>query len=143
MRTHPMSELCPMSDLKSDWKRWSRAERVSAIAIVAAAVIACGSATIGGLTGGSGGRQRSYPEHLPKGAALTAPIAFTSKASIPGTDSSGTTAGPVGGCLALAQARGSIRTPSSTGAMLMTFKLIANSLSERAFKALGIEEIAY
>jgi hypothetical protein len=27
--------------------------------------------------------------------------------------------------------------------MLMTFRLIANSLSQRAFKALGIEEIAY
>jgi hypothetical protein len=27
--------------------------------------------------------------------------------------------------------------------MLMTLKLIANSLSQRAFKALGIEDIAY
>jgi hypothetical protein len=44
-----------MCDLKSDWKRWSHAEQVSAIAIVAAAVIVCGSSTIGGLTVGSGG----------------------------------------------------------------------------------------
>src|SRR5690242_19885147 len=33
--------------------------------------------------------------------------------------------------------------PSSTGAVLMALALIANSLSERAFKALGIEDIAY
>jgi hypothetical protein len=44
-----------MHDLKSDWKRWSHAERVSAIAIVAA-FIACGSSIVGGLAGGAGGR---------------------------------------------------------------------------------------
>jgi hypothetical protein len=72
-----------------------------------------------------------------------APVAFTRKASIRAQIRSGTAAGQVGGCLALAQACGFIRIPSSTGAMLMTLTLIANSLSQRAFKALGIEEIAY
>ncbi len=48
-----MSKRYPMRDLKSDWKRWSRAERVSAIAIVAAFIV-CGSSIVGGLTGGSG-----------------------------------------------------------------------------------------
>jgi|SRR6266851_1989855 len=47
-------ERYPMRDLKSDWKRWSRAERVSAIAIVAVFFV-CGSSIVGGLTGGSGG----------------------------------------------------------------------------------------
>ena len=45
-----------MRDLTSDWKRWSRAERVSAIAIVVAAVIVCGSSIVGALTGRAGGR---------------------------------------------------------------------------------------
>jgi hypothetical protein len=49
-----------MRDLKSDWKRWSCAERVSAIAIVAAFIV-CGSSIVGGLTGGSGGGPAFLP----------------------------------------------------------------------------------
>jgi len=50
----PGVERYPMRDLKSDWKRWSHAERVSAIGLVAAFIV-CGSSIVGGLTGGSGG----------------------------------------------------------------------------------------
>jgi len=50
----------PIDDLKSDWKRWSRAERVSAVAIVAAFIV-CGSSIVGALTGGSGGRPALLP----------------------------------------------------------------------------------
>jgi hypothetical protein len=41
-----------MHDWKSDWKRWSCPERISAVAIVAAAFIVCGSPIVGVLTGG-------------------------------------------------------------------------------------------
>jgi hypothetical protein len=47
----------PMRDLRSDWKRWSHAERVSAIALVATFI--CGSLIFGLLTGGSPGRRVS------------------------------------------------------------------------------------
>jgi hypothetical protein len=70
-----------MRDLRSDWKRWSRAERVSAVALIAAFIIR-GSSIVG----------------------------------VP---------------------------PSPKGATLMILPLGATLLSPRAFKALGIEEIAY
>jgi hypothetical protein len=44
-----------MHDLKSDWKRWSCAERVSAVALVAAFII-CGLSIVGVRTGGAGDR---------------------------------------------------------------------------------------
>ena len=56
----PDVERYPMHDLKFDWKRWSRAERVSAVALVAAFII-CGSSIVGALTGGSGGRPAFLP----------------------------------------------------------------------------------
>jgi hypothetical protein len=34
-----------MRDLRSDWKRWGRAERVSAVALIAAFII-CGSSIV-------------------------------------------------------------------------------------------------
>jgi hypothetical protein len=43
-----------MRDIKSDWNRWSRAERISAVALVAAFII-CGSSIVGVLTGNSSG----------------------------------------------------------------------------------------
>jgi hypothetical protein len=49
-------ERCPMRDVKSDWKRWSHAERVSAVALVAAFII-CGSSIFSVLAGGSGATQ--------------------------------------------------------------------------------------
>jgi hypothetical protein len=49
-------ERYPMRDVKSDWKRWSRAERVSAVALVAAFII-CGSSIFSVLAGGSGATQ--------------------------------------------------------------------------------------
>jgi len=39
-------EKYPMGDLRSDWRRWSRAERVSAVALIAAFII-CGSSIVG------------------------------------------------------------------------------------------------
>jgi hypothetical protein len=44
-----------MRDLRSDWKRWSHAERMSAAALVVAFII-CGSSVVGVLTGGPGAR---------------------------------------------------------------------------------------
>ena len=32
----------PMRDIRADWKRWSRAERISALIIIATVTIACG-----------------------------------------------------------------------------------------------------
>jgi hypothetical protein len=51
-------ERYPMRDVKSDWKRWSRAERVGAVALVAAFII-CGSSIFSLLAGGSGATQGS------------------------------------------------------------------------------------
>jgi hypothetical protein len=56
----PGFERYRMRDLKSDWKRWSRAERIGAIVIVAAFIV-CGSSIVGNLTGGSGGRPGFLP----------------------------------------------------------------------------------
>jgi len=56
----PDAERYPMHDLKSDWKRWSRAERVSAVALVVAFII-CGSSIVGVLTEGSGGGPAFLP----------------------------------------------------------------------------------
>jgi hypothetical protein len=44
-----------MRDVKSDWNRWSHAERVSAVALVAAFII-CGSSVVGMLIGDSKAR---------------------------------------------------------------------------------------
>jgi hypothetical protein len=41
-----------MRDMKSDWKRWTRAERIGAVAMVAAFIV-CGSSVAGVLAGGS------------------------------------------------------------------------------------------
>jgi hypothetical protein len=41
----------PIHDMKSDWKRWNRAERVSAIALVATFIIIYGSSIVGMLSG--------------------------------------------------------------------------------------------
>jgi hypothetical protein len=39
-----------MRDMKSDWKRWSAAERVGAVALIASLIIICGSSVVGALT---------------------------------------------------------------------------------------------
>jgi len=41
-----------MRDMKSDWKRWSRAERIGAVGTVATFII-CGSLVFGALAGSS------------------------------------------------------------------------------------------
>jgi hypothetical protein len=41
----------PIRDLKADWKRWSRAERISAVAIVAAVIFAYGLSLVETLAG--------------------------------------------------------------------------------------------
>jgi hypothetical protein len=40
-----------MRDLSSDWKRWSRAERISAVALAAAMILVPGSSVIQALIG--------------------------------------------------------------------------------------------
>jgi hypothetical protein len=40
-----------MRDLKSDWKRWSGAERVGAVALLAALVLVPGSSVVQALIG--------------------------------------------------------------------------------------------
>jgi hypothetical protein len=40
-----------MSGMKSDWKRWSRAERVGAAALLATSIIIYGSSIVGVLIG--------------------------------------------------------------------------------------------
>lgn len=41
-----------MHDLRSDWKRWSRTERISAVTfVVVVAFLICGSSVFGALTG--------------------------------------------------------------------------------------------
>jgi hypothetical protein len=39
-----------MRDIKSDWKRWSFAERVSAVALIVAFIFIYGSSIAGALT---------------------------------------------------------------------------------------------
>jgi hypothetical protein len=46
-----LRERHPMRDVKSDWKRWSFAERVSAVALIVAFVFIYASAIAGALTG--------------------------------------------------------------------------------------------
>ncbi len=41
----------PMRDIKADWKRWSRAERISAITIIATVTIGYGLTLVGALVG--------------------------------------------------------------------------------------------
>ena len=41
----------PMRDIKADWKRWSRAERISAITIIATVTIGSGLTLVGALVG--------------------------------------------------------------------------------------------
>jgi len=40
-----------MRDVKSDWKRWSAAERVGGVALVGSLIIICGSSIVSALTG--------------------------------------------------------------------------------------------
>lgn len=40
-----------MHDMKSDWKRWSRTERISATTFVLVALAICGSSVFGELAG--------------------------------------------------------------------------------------------
>jgi hypothetical protein len=49
-RADAIVERHPMRDMKSDWKRWSPAERVSAVALVATFIIIYGSSIVGALT---------------------------------------------------------------------------------------------
>jgi hypothetical protein len=41
----------PMRDIKADWKRWSRAQRINAIIIIATVTIAYGLTLVGALVG--------------------------------------------------------------------------------------------
>jgi len=40
-----------MRDVRSDWKRWSAAERAGAVALIASLIVICGSSIVGALTG--------------------------------------------------------------------------------------------
>jgi hypothetical protein len=46
----PVTRISAMRDIKSDWKRWSRAERVGAIAIIATLLVS-GSSLVQALAG--------------------------------------------------------------------------------------------
>jgi hypothetical protein len=41
----------PMRDIKADWKRWNRAERISAVSIIATLTIVCGLTLVEAVVG--------------------------------------------------------------------------------------------
>jgi hypothetical protein len=41
----------PMRDIKADWKRWNRAERISAVSIIATLTIVCGLTLVEAFAG--------------------------------------------------------------------------------------------
>jgi hypothetical protein len=51
----PDIRRCRMRDMKSDWKRWSPAERAGAVTIMTIYFIVCGSSIVGALVGSNAG----------------------------------------------------------------------------------------
>jgi hypothetical protein len=41
----------PMRDIKADWQRWNRAERISAVSIIATSTIICGLTLVATFAG--------------------------------------------------------------------------------------------
>jgi hypothetical protein len=41
----------PMRDIEADWKRWNRAERISAVSIIATLTIVCGLTLVEAVVG--------------------------------------------------------------------------------------------